>query len=57
MQSTMTYRVLRHGKVIDEQQEGASKVTTVNQDDVVAEAAAAGLSAIEGDAGLVTLRR
>lgn len=56
MRWTMTYRVLRDGAVIDEQQE-TSNVTTVNKDDVVAEAAAVGLSAVEGEAGLVTLRR
>lgn len=53
---TMTYRVLRGGEVVDEQH-WASTFQTVALDDVVVEAAAAGLVTEGDDAGLVVLRR
>jgi SAM-dependent methyltransferase len=53
---TMSYRVLRGGQVIDEQQ-WSSDFHTVNEDDVRTEAGAAGLTVDIDDSGLATLRR
>lgn len=53
---TMTYRVVRDNEVI-EQRFATSDFETVGVDDVVEEAAAAGLSAVEAGAGLVVLSR
>ncbi len=55
MQWTMTYRVLSEGTVVDEQC-WTQDFETIAFDDVVAEAAAAGLDAERRDAGLVVLR-
>lgn len=53
---TMSYRVLRDGELVDEQQ-WSSDFHTVSEDDVRTEAGAAGLTAEFDDAGLATLRR
>lgn len=52
---TMTYRVLSHGDILDEQQ-WTSDFHTVSEDDVTTEARTAGLDATPGPCGLITLR-
>jgi hypothetical protein len=56
MRWTMTYRVLRDGELADKQRMSSS-FNTVSSSDVTDEAAAMGLHATTGRAGLITLRR
>jgi hypothetical protein len=53
---TMTYRVLRDGRLLSEQTKAFSGWHTVGADDVAAEAAAADLSCEARDLGLLVLR-